>query len=92
MKTVTARSAERFLDSGPVAQVGICTAAGRMGSISASAFLYQWLLRSCAIRGAGAPLVFELSKEVTGSFDFFVGQTSFEFCLSQSLTNLDVAS
>ncbi|CAE7669240.1 svop-1 [Symbiodinium pilosum] len=34
--------------------VGICTAAGRMGSIS-------------------APLVFELSKEVTGSFDFFVG-------------------
>ncbi|CAE7619725.1 svop [Symbiodinium natans] len=34
--------------------VGLCTAAGRMGSIS-------------------APLVFELSKEVTGGFDFFLG-------------------
>lgn len=38
--------------------VGFCTAAGRMGSIS-------------------APLVFELSKSLTGSFDFFIGSLIF---------------
>ena len=46
-----------------------------MGSISSSLHL------CCAVRSLsdilasrGAPLIFELSKEVTGSFDFFVGR------------------
>lgn len=47
--------------------VGFCTAAGRLGSIS-------------------APLVFELSKSMTGRFDFFIG------CLISLLAFVAVAA
>ena len=53
-------------------EVGFCTAAGRLGSISAPFVVPACDPLACLLV-PGAPLVFELSKSMTGRFDFFIG-------------------